>query len=253
MSPKLLTGECAMKLAKWGLAILLASPIAIVPAVSAQSQDSAQGQQQDALAAAARRAREEKKDQPKAAKVWDNDNIPSSPGTVSVVGDSSQSGAASSDQGDQSAQSQDQAASSADSNEQAQPANDKDKAAKAAEVDADQQQLKSLKTDLDIAQRKLVLDQQMYYGKPDYSSDKAGAAALKDEQDQIAAKQQEIDDLQKKIDALQAESAAAGNNSNSGNSSGASSPSTDQNQTQNQNENPNDNQNDSSAPNPNPN
>jgi hypothetical protein len=240
-SERLLTGERAMKLAKWGFAILLASPIAMVPACSAQSQDAAQsGQQQDALAAAARRAREEKKDQPKAAKVWDNDNIPSSSGAVSVVGDT-----------DQSAQGRDQAVGSSDSNQQAAPVSDKDKAAKAAEIDADQQQLKSLKTDLDIAQRKLVLDQQMYYGKPDYSSDKAGAAALKDEQDQIAAKQQEIDDLQKKIDALQAEAAAAGSSSSNGNSSSASSPSTDQNQ--NQNENQNENQNDNSAPNPNPN
>lgn len=195
-----------MKLAKWGLAILLLSPIAMVSSASAQSQDGAQsGQQQDSLAAAARRAREQKKDQPKAAKVWDNDNIPSGSGAVSVVGDSGESAATPSDQG---AQSQDQAASSTDSNQQAQPAA-KDQAAKAAELDANQQQLKSLKTDLDIAQRKLVLDQQMYYGKPDYSSDKAGAAALQDEQDQIKAKQQQIDDLQKQIDALQSQSGTA--------------------------------------------
>jgi hypothetical protein len=200
-------GERAMKLAKWGLAILLVSPIAMVSAAPAQSQDSTQsGQQQDALAAAARRAREQKKDQPKAAKVWDNDNIPSGSGAVSVVGDSGESAATPSDQG---AQSQDQTASSTESNQQAQPAAAKDQAAKSAELDSDQQQLKSLKTDLDIAQRKLVLDQQMYYGKPDYSSDKAGAAALKDEQDQIDAKQQQIDDLQKQIDALQSQSGTA--------------------------------------------
>ncbi len=218
-----------MKLAKWGFAILLASPIATVPACSAQSQDAAQSsQQQDALAAAARRAREEKKDQPKAAKVWDNDNIPSSPGAVSVIGDANQSAPASSDQGVQG---------------QAAPANAKDKAAKSAAIDADQQQLKSLKTDLDIAQRKLVLDQQMYYGKPDYSSDRAGAAALKDEQGRIDAKQQEIDDLQKKIDALRSQSGPASDNSPS-----ASSPSTDQNQNQNQNENQNQDQNENSPP-----
>ncbi len=230
-----------MKLVKWGLAILLASPIAIVPAVSAQSQDAAQsGQQQDALAAAARRAREEKKDQPKAGKVWDNDNIPSSPGSVSVVGDANQS-----------AQGQEKAANSTESKQQAQPVSAKDKAAKSAELDADQQQLKSLKTDLDIAQRKLVLDQQMYYGKPDYSSDKAGAAALKDEQDQIAAKQQEIDDLQKKIDELQSELTSAGGDSSSSSPS-ASSPSTgqsqNQDQNQNQNETQNQNQNENSPP-----
>ena len=41
--------------------------------------------------------------------------------------------------------------------------------------------------------------------KPDYQSDTEGAAKLKAEQDAIAAKQQEMDDQQKKIDDLEAE------------------------------------------------
>jgi septal ring factor EnvC (AmiA/AmiB activator) len=45
----------------------------------------------------------------------------------------------------------------------------------------------------------------MYYVKPDFASDTEGAAKLKDEQDQIAAKQQEMDELQKKIDDMEAE------------------------------------------------
>ena len=32
----------------------------------------------------------------------------------------------------------------------------------------------------------------MFYGKPNYAADKAGAASLQDEQDQIDAKQQEM-------------------------------------------------------------
>jgi hypothetical protein len=179
-------GEGAMKLAKWGLAIFLVYPLTIA---SAQPQDATQSAQpQDSLAAAARRAREQKKDQTKAPKVWDNDNIPSQQGGISVVGNAS----AASDEA--SGQTQVQAASP---KEQAKP----DAAAKAAELEADNHQLESLKADLDLLQRKFVLDQQAYYVKPDYSSDKDGAAALKDEQDQIDAKQQQIDDLQKKIDA----------------------------------------------------
>jgi hypothetical protein len=219
-SEQLPKGERAMKLAKWGLAILLASP-AIIPALaSAQPQDTSQSSQPDPLAAAARRAREEKKDQPKAAKVWDNDNIPSGPGAVSVVGNSG----ATADQGASDQQQQDQG-QAANSNTQAQPS-DADKAAKAAELDGDKKQLESLKTDLDILQRRLVLDQQTYYSKPDYSSDKAGAAALKDEQDQIAAKQQQVDDLQKKMDALQSQTDAAGGNSPSSSSPSSTSTST---------------------------
>jgi hypothetical protein len=219
-----------MKLAKWGLAILLASPLAIPLAAFAQSQDSSQSSQ-DPLAAAARRAREEKKDAPKAAKVWDNDNIPSTPGTVSVVGESSGENSAASDQNaapDQQQGQQDQQAANANAPT---PLDDKEKAAKAAELDADKQQLESLKKDIDILQRKLVLDQQMYYIKPDYASDKAGAAALKDEQDQFDAKQQQVADLQKKIDQLQSEvSAASSSSGNSGGNSSGSSPSTNQNQ-----------------------
>jgi hypothetical protein len=219
VSERLPNGERAMKLAKWGLAILLASPLTIPSLASAQSQDTAQSGQQDPLAAAARRAREQKKDQPKAAKVWDNDNIPSGAGSVSVVGNSGATDQAASDQ-QQGNQQHDQG-QAANSNAQAQPS-DADKAAKAAELDGDKRQLESLKTDLDILQRKLVLDQQTYYSKPDYSSDKAGAAALKDEQDQIAAKQQQIDDLQKKMDDLQSQLDAA--------SSSPSSPANNQNQ-----------------------
>jgi DNA repair exonuclease SbcCD ATPase subunit len=52
----------------------------------AQAQSQPQPQQ-DALAEAARKAREQRKNLPKAAKVYDNDNLPRNPGDVSVVGD----------------------------------------------------------------------------------------------------------------------------------------------------------------------
>jgi hypothetical protein len=210
-SRKDVRGEHAMKVAMWSLAILLVSPLATVPAASARAQDAAQsGQQQDSLAAAARRAREEKKEAPKAAKVWDNDNIPTTQGGVSVVGENSgtEATATSPEQGAQE-QGQEQAAAS---NEEAKPS-DKEKAAISSEIDDAKQQLKSLKSDLDFQQRKLALDQQMYYVKPDYASDKAGAAALKNEQDQIDAKQKAIDDLQKKIDDMQSKLDAAGGSS----------------------------------------
>lgn len=176
-----------MKLANWSLAILLVSPLTIA---SAQPQAATQSdQQQDSVAAAARRAREQKKDQPKAAKVFDNDSIPTTPGAVSVVGSPSEAPSA-----EQPAQGQNQTTGTQG---QAKPP----AAMSPAELDAAKQQIQSLKTDLDILQRKLTLDQQSYYGKPNYESDKEGAAGLNAEQTEINAKQQEIDDLQKKIDA----------------------------------------------------
>jgi hypothetical protein len=202
-----------MKLAMWGLAILLVSPLTIVAAASAHPQDATQSdQQQDPLAAAARRAREQKKDEPKAAKVWDNDNIPTAPNAVSVVGSPA---ADNSTQPVPDAQGQ-----AANSNEQPKP---EDKAAAAADLNADKQQLQTLKTDLDILQRKFVLDQATYYGKPDYQSDREGASMLTGEQSQIDSKQKAIDDLQKNINDLQSKVGTSGGNPSSGNSSGGNS------------------------------
>lgn len=182
-----------MRIARWGLLILLVSPLGTALAQPRQQTSSPSDQQTDSLAAAARRTREQKKNQPKAAKVWDNENIPATPGGISVVGNA----AAPEQQPAQNAQ-----AGAAEENKPAKTA--EDKSAVQSGLAAAKQQLESLKKDLDIAHRKYGLDQQMYYGKPDYASDKAGAAALKDEQAQIDAKQQEVADAQKKIDDLQA-------------------------------------------------
>jgi hypothetical protein len=181
-----------MRIARLGLLIVLAWPLGAAFAQQGQANAPAD-QESDSLAAAARKAREEKKDQPKASKVWDNDNIPAKSGGVSVVG--------SVPAAEQQA-AQNQQAGAADENKPAKTA--EDKVAIQSELDKAKEQLENLKKDLDIAQRKYGLDQQTYYSKPEYSMDKAGAAALQDEKDQIDAKQKEVDDAQKKIDDLQA-------------------------------------------------
>ena len=157
-----------MRIAQWGLMILLIWPLGTA---LAQEQ-----QQEDSLAAAARRAKDEKKeqkkDQTKTPKVWDNENISSVPGTISVIG--------------KPAAPAEQKQVEAGAKEGSKPAKTaEEKLAIQADLDAAKKQLDSLKTDLDILQRKYPLDEQMYYSNPDHASDKAGAAALKDEQDQI--------------------------------------------------------------------
>src|ERR1700756_5804204 len=74
-----------MKSAWPGLAFLLLLPL---NSVSARQPRPQQSQQDDSssIADAARRAREQKKEQPKPARVWDNDTIPKKPGEVSVIG-----------------------------------------------------------------------------------------------------------------------------------------------------------------------
>lgn len=185
-----------MKLARWGLAILLAAPANL--AFARQQTD----QQDDSLAAAARRAREQKKQQAKSPKVWTNDDVPKNPASVSVVGQLELTSAAPSS--DDAASSDKKPGSpETPAAKTASPADKK--AAIEEQLLAAKENLQTLQNDFDILQRKLVLDQQMYHGKPDYASDKAGAAALKDEQDQLDAKQQEMMDAQTKIADLQAQ------------------------------------------------
>jgi uncharacterized coiled-coil protein SlyX len=191
-------------IAKWVAILLLASPASLCaaqqqPAQTQPSQKQTQSQEgnqadQDPLAAAARRAREQKKDQPQATRVWDNDNIPKSPGAISVLGEGPASSVAT--KTGAPAEPAQAAKSTAADEEQ--------KAELQKELEQAKAHLKSVTTDLDIASRTYQLDQQTFYGNPNYSSDTQGAAKLKDEQADIAAKKQEVDDLQKDVDSLTA-------------------------------------------------
>jgi hypothetical protein len=189
-----------MKIAHWGLGILLVVPMGIAvgqaqPPQEAQAPPPAPA---DPLAAAAKQAREAKKDQPKPARVWDDDSVPKSNAAISVVGKTpDDSNAAPGD-----AAAAPPAAAGAGGGASAGAGN---RAALESAVANAKEKLGTIKVDLDLLQRTYTLDSQMYYIKPDYASDADGAAKLKDEQDQIAAKQQEMDDEQKKIDDLNAE------------------------------------------------
>jgi hypothetical protein len=196
-----------MRIAHAGLMLLLC-----LPAGTAFAQ-----QQADSPADAARQAREQKKDQAKPAKVWDNDNIPSVKGEVNVVGQTPQSGDGSTGANAQStagtalAQSASQAKTSA-----------KDVRALQSDLAAAKESLQSVKTEFDILQRKYNLDAQMYYSKPDYSTDPDGGAKLADEKAQMDAKKLEVDEAQKKVDKLQAELKDSGAASGGGTSNAPS-------------------------------
>lgn len=197
-----------MKMAPWSLGILLVLPVGFA---AGQSQTPPPPPQQDAqsssasttLAEAAKRARDAKKDQATPAHVWDNDNVSTASGPISVVGEAPANADA-----DNSAPG---AAAPADNSGNAAPAKSGGEGAGAlkSQISDAKDKLATIKTDLDLLERTNTLDSQMYYGKPDYQSDSDGAAKLKAEQDSIAAKQQEMDDQQKKIDDLEAELAKA--------------------------------------------
>jgi len=178
-----------MSIARWAFTIFLAAPLCAGYAL-------AQDQQDDSLAAAARRAQDAKKDQPKAAKVYDNDSIPTT-GAVNVVG-------------------QEQSAGGTGDNSTAQTVQETKPAPTAAELAglnsdaaAAKQRLADLKADLDIAQRKFTLDQQTYLSNPNHSMDRAGAATLDGEKSDIAAKADAVAAAEKALAAAQTKLDAA--------------------------------------------
>lgn len=194
-----------------GLGILVVVPAG---ATFAQSQSSP-----DPLAAAAKRAQSDKKDQAKPARVWDNDTIPKAGTAISVVGqneapanDGTAPGVtvAAVDAGTGTA---DAKATPAGSTQQQAPA-PADTANIQSQLNNAKENLASLKVDLDLMQRTLVLDSQMYYSKPDYSTDRAGARKLTDEQAKIADKQQAIEESEKQIADLEAQLKDSPQNSN---------------------------------------
>lgn len=178
---------------------------------SDQTRDQKENQSHDdMLAEAARRAREQKKQEPKAAKVWDNDNIPTKPGSISIIGESGSLSQASAVPAADRAESPSNTTAAANAEKgagsEASGATDveQQKTEITKQLEKAKERLQSVSTDLDILSRKYTLDQQMYYGKPDYSSDTEGAAALKAEEGQIASKKQEVADAQKQVDDLTA-------------------------------------------------
>jgi hypothetical protein len=190
-----------------GLGILLILPTGVAfaqsaapPSQAAQAQGSeSQAQSSSALASAAKRVRDDKKDQAQPARVWDNDNIPKAGHEISIIGqkdDAANDGAAT--------------APPANSNSAVAPAANggPEGAAKnggnvQSQIDSAKQKLASMKIDLDLMQRTLVLDSEMYYAKPDYSTDTDGAKKIQDEQTQIAEKQAAVEEAEKQIAELE--------------------------------------------------
>jgi hypothetical protein len=197
-----------MRIARLKLTVSLVAPLAALAFAAVVCASSAFAQDQDnSLAAAARRAQEAKKDQPKAAKVWDNANLPST-GGVNVVGQ--QPAAAGSNTAADSTALTVQAAD-------AKPAPTK---AELATLNSDlataKQRVADLKADLDLAQRKFTLDQSTYLSNPNHVNDRATAAALDAEKSDVDAKAEAVAlaekllaSAQAKVDEATKESAAA--------------------------------------------
>jgi hypothetical protein len=195
------------------LAALIAA--AIIPlAARAQSQDS----QTQSVADAARRAREQKKAADKqpspvitndtlkpAAPVADTPALAPAPTQFSeatpapLSASSTQSPAGSSSAADaKAALSPGSAAPDADP-----------KAKDSPEVAAQKQQLAEAQKELDLLQRELALEQDNVYSKPNSATDTAGKAKLDDLTQQLAGKQQTVEALKARLEALLGSAGAA--------------------------------------------
>jgi hypothetical protein len=203
-----------MRITRWNPLLLSLLSIAIpagIPMGIAAAQSQTQG---DALADAARRAQAEKKSQPATQKIWTTEDIPTTPGDISIVGTVTAPPAT------------DKTASAPGTPvKNVKPANSgRSRATIQAELDSAKLDLNTATTDLDILTRKRTLDSQTYYSKPDYASDTQGAAQMQDEQNEIDAKKQQVDDAQKKVNDLQDELNAL--SSDQGATSDSSAPTT---------------------------
>ena len=182
-----------MRIRSWVFTILLIAPVGVASAVPRQQQD-------DSVAAAARRAQEKKAQQEnssKPTKVWNNDNLPNTPGAINVIGQDQSAAGSSATPVDNTATPPATDAKSAAS----------DKSALDGSLASAKEKLADLKADLDVMQRKYAMDQQTYYGTTNYAADKAGAAALATEKaaiddklDEVAAAEKQLADLQSKAD-----------------------------------------------------
>ncbi len=152
-------------------------------------------QSQDSVAEAARRARAQKKNAEKPAKVITDETLEVKKGDV-------QSAAAEQLRMPGTPQTPAQpapAAPSAAPSEKKGPEDEK----LAKELAALKEQIKQAQSDLDLAQREQALQQDTYFSNPDYVHDTAGKAKLDSIKQQITDKQQELDRLKARLAELQ--------------------------------------------------
>ena len=186
------------------LALPVVLAAALLPAAAfAQSQDT------QSVAEAARRARAQKKNTEKPAKVITDETLdvkkgdvqsatavqltmPGSPETPAqpAAGAATAQGGASGD---------------ASSNVQGSkiPEDDKGRAALKERV-ALKEKIKDAQSDLDLLQREFQLDQDSFYSSPDYAKNTSGKEKLDAMKQQITNKQQELDQLKVRLAALPA-------------------------------------------------
>jgi hypothetical protein len=159
----------------------------------------AQDNPPESVAEAARRARAQKKAAAKPATVITDDTLKPAPASGSSAPTPADSAA---NPTPAIAPEAGGAPGSADAQAHPNTPSAEDREKKKAEIEALKQQIAAKQSQLDLAQRELTLDSDAYYSKPNYQSDKAGAARLAAEQADVNQKKAELAALNGKLAAL---------------------------------------------------
>jgi len=172
-----------------------AALLLFLPTAGAQSQSD-----NTSVAEAARRAREQKKNAAKPVRTLTNDDLPAaspSPAAVSAPADAATSGGAQPEAGKAAPAKAEPAGQTEESS--------KKRARMEAALAQAKAELVRAQGELDVLERKAVLDSDAFYAKTDYARDTEGKARLDTDAQQVNNKKSQVNDLKAKVAALQAE------------------------------------------------
>ena len=183
--------------------IILAAGLLLTGIVNAQDQQTAQTDQQsaqtsDSVAAAARKAREQKKPQATPAKTYTNEDVQSLSGGVSTVG------------ADADEKKTDEKASP-NATEAKTTADKKDEKYWRKRFADLRQKIAGTQAELDVLQRELNVAQKQFYADPNAAlQQQYSREEINKKTDQIDAKKKELEDLNQQMTALEDELRRAG-------------------------------------------
>jgi len=159
---------------------------------------------QDAVADAARRAREQKKQQPVPAKVWTNENVPTTGPGVNVVGELPATDAATAKSSEGGSQEQSKSGNPA---APAKPLSQEEIAKKRADLQVQLEEARKdqerLEKELDLAKRDLDLQTQQASMNPMALSNDSAQAQLQPYRDTVTEKSTALDAAKAKVADLQ--------------------------------------------------
>jgi hypothetical protein len=162
----------------------------------------AQETQEPSVADAARKAREQKGNAAKPAKVITDDTFAPS-GTTNTIGGTPAVGTSANSAGDTSGAAQTQPATAsapaASTNDDSSNGGTPKGGETDTKVAALKEELAKLQNEVDLSQRELTLDNETYYSKPNYAGDKAGKTKLDELAADLKLKQDDVDKVKAKL------------------------------------------------------